>query len=107
MTLPQQIATIAILVAATALTRFLPFLVFRGKHTPGYIRYFSTVLPPAVFGMLVIYCVKDVDFASGVHGLPELAGIAATIALHCWKRRMLLSVMGGTVCYMVLVQTLF
>lgn len=107
MTLAQQIATIAILVAATALTRFLPFIVFRGKTTPAYIHYFSTVLPPAVFGMLVVYCVKDVDFASGFHGFPELVGILATILLHYWKRRMLLSVMGGTVCYMVLVQTVF
>lgn len=107
MTLWQQILTIAILACATALTRFLPFLVFRGKETPHYVRYFSRVLPPAVFGMLVVYCVKDVEFLGGNCGLPELIGIAVTTALHLWRRRMLLSIMGGTVCYMILVQTVF
>lgn len=107
MTLAQQIATIAILVFATALTRFLPFLVFRGRQTPAYVHYLSHVLPPAVFGMLVVYCVKDVDFLGGWHGLPELAGIAVTVVLHLWKRRMLLSILGGTVVYMLLVQTVF
>ncbi len=107
MTLSQQIITIAILVCATALTRFLPFLVFRGSRIPRWVDFFSHVLPPAVFGMLVVYCMKDVDFAGGFHGLPELAGIAVTVALRAWKRRMLLSIMGGTVCYMLLVQYVF
>lgn len=107
MTLSQQIATIAILVLATSLTRFLPFLLFRGKETPAYIHYLSHVLPPAVFGMLVVYCVKDVDFLGGYHGLPELIGIAVTVVLHLWKRKMLLSILGGTVVYMLLVQLVF
>jgi branched-subunit amino acid transport protein AzlD len=107
MTLSQQIATIAILVCATALTRFLPFLVFRGSRIPRWVDFFSHVLPPAVFGMLVVYCMKDVDFVGSFHGLPELAGIAVTVALHAWKRRMLLSIMGGTVGYMLLVQYVF
>lgn len=107
MTLAQQIATVAILVAGTALTRFLPFLVFRGKETPRTIQYLGTVLPPAVFGMLVVYCLKDVDFAGGWHGLPELIGIGVTVALHLWRRQMLLSIFGGTVAYMLLVQLVF
>ncbi len=107
MTTTQQIITILILIAGTSLTRFLPFWVFRGKRTPRYIQYLSTVLPSAVFGMLVIYCVKDVDFLGGLHGLPELIGIVVTAVLHVWKRQMLISILGGTVCYMLLVQYVF
>ena len=104
MTLTEQILTIAILAAATALTRFLPFAIFRGKKTPGSITYLSHVLPPAVFGMLVVYCLKDVDFTSGHYGVPELIGISVTCALHLWKRQMLFSILGGTVTYMLIVQ---
>lgn len=107
MTTTQQIITIATMVAATALTRFLPFLVFRGKQTPRYIHYLSHVLPPAVFGMLVVYCLKDVSFTSGHYGMPELAGIAITALLHAWKRQMLFSILGGTLVYMFLVQVVF
>ncbi|MGI6233540.1 MAG: branched-chain amino acid transporter permease [Prevotella sp.] len=107
MTTTQQILTIVILVFGTALTRFLPFLIFRGKDTPSYIHYLSGVLPPAVFGMLIIYCLKDVEFATGFHGLPELIGIAITAFLHLWKRNMLISIFGGTACYMLLVQFVF
>jgi branched-subunit amino acid transport protein AzlD len=107
MTLTEQILTVAVLVAATSLTRFLPFAIFRGKKTPHYITYLSRVLPPAVFGMLVVYCLKDVDFTSGYYGLPELLGIAVTCGLHLWKRQMLVSILGGTVAYMLLVQFVF
>lgn len=107
MTTAQQILTIAVMVLATALTRFVPFLIFRGKTTPAYIQYLSKVLPPAVFGMLVVYCLKDVQFTSGHYGLPELIGIAITALLHAWKRQMLISILGGTVAYMLLVQFVF
>ncbi len=108
MTLTQQIITIAVVVLGTMTTRFLPFLFFpAGKETPKYIRYLGNVLPAAVFGMLVIYCLKSVDFTAGTHGLPELIAIAATAGLHIWKRQMLLSIAGGTLCYMVLVQFIF
>jgi branched-subunit amino acid transport protein AzlD len=107
MTLTQQILTVVILAAGTALTRFLPFAVFRGKKTPTYITYLSKVLPPAVFGMLVVYCLKDVSFVGGHHGVPELLGIAVTCVLHYWKRQMLISILGGTVAYMLLVQFVF
>lgn len=107
MTLTQQIITIATMVVATASTRFVPFLIFRGKTTPRYIHYLSQVLPPAVFGMLVIYCLKDVQFTSGHFGIPELIGIAVTALLHAWKRQMLISILGGTAAYMLLVQTVF
>lgn len=95
------------MVVATASTRFIPFLIFRGKETPRYIHYLSNVLPPAVFGMLVIYCLKDVQFTSGHFGIPEMIGIAATALLHAWKRQMLISILGGTVVYMLLVQFIF
>ncbi len=108
MTLPQQILTVAAVVAGTMLTRFLPFLVFpSGRPTPKYVRYLGRVLPAAVFGMLVVYCLKDVSVFSGSHGLPEAVSIAVVVALHLWKRQMLLSIAGGTVCYMLLVQLVF
>lgn len=108
MTLAEQLITIGMVVLGTVLTRFLPFLVFpAGKPTPKYIRYLGKVLPAAVFGLLVIYCLKDVNFLGGNHGLPELISIAAVIVLHYRKRQMLLSIAGGTVLYMLLVQMVF
>lgn len=108
MTLTQQIITIGIIVLGTMTTRFLPFLVFpSGKPTPKYVQYLGKVLPSAVFGLLVVYCLKNVSVLSGSHGLPELISIALVVALHLWKRQMLLSIAGGTVCYMLLVQLVF
>lgn len=108
MTLIQQIITILMVVIGTIMTRFLSFLLFpAGKPTPKYIQYLGRVLPAAVFGLLVIYCLKDVSIFSGSHGLPELAAIVLVIVLYYWKRQMLLSIAGGTVCYMLLVQLLF
>lgn len=108
MTLPQQIITVAMVVLGTMVTRFLPFLIFpAGKQTPKYIQYLGKVLPCAVFGMLVVYSLKDVSIFAGSRGIPELISILAVIALHVWKRQMLLSIAGGTVCYMLLVQLVF
>ena len=108
MTLQQQIITIAMCVVGTMLTRFLPFLVFRSKRpTPRYIQYLGRVLPGAIFAMLIIYCLRDVSLLQGSHGLPELIAIAVTASLHLWKRQMLLSIAGGTICYMLLVQFIF
>lgn len=108
MTLTQQIITIALIVLATMLTRFLPFLVFPAdKPTPKYIQYLGKVLPSAVFGLLIIYCLKNVSILDGSHGIPELISIALVILLHLWKHQMLLSIAGGTVCYMLLVQLVF
>ncbi len=108
MTLPEEIITIALCALATMLTRFLPFLVFRSdKPAPKYICYLGKALPAAIFGMLVVYCLKNVELLSGSHGLPELFAILLVTVLHLWKRNMLLSIGGGTVCYMVLVQVLF
>lgn len=108
MTLIQQIITVGMVVLATILTRFLPFLVFpEGKPVPKYVRYLGKVLPPAVFGLLIIYCLKNVSIFSGSHGIPELISILLVVVLHLWKRQMLLSIAGGTICYMLLVQFVF
>ena len=94
MTLVQQIITVGVIVAGTMLTRFLPFLLFpAGKTTPKYIQYLGKVLPPAVFGLLVIYCLKNVQLFSGSHGFPELIAIVVVVVLHLWKRQMLLSLL--------------
>ena len=108
MSVTQQIITIAMVVLATMLTRFLPFIVFpSGKSTPKYIQYLGKVLPAAVFGLLVTYCLKNVDVMTGSRGLPELISIAVVTGLHLWKRNMLISIAGGTLCYMLLVQLVF
>lgn len=108
MTLEQRIITIAVIVLGTMSTRFLPFLLFPAdKPTPAYVRYLGRVLPPAVFGLLVVYGLKDVSLLSGSHGLPEAMAIAVVVGLHLWKRQTLLSIAAGTVCYMLLVQFVF
>lgn len=108
MTFPEQMITISAVSVGTLLTRFLPFLVFpAGKPTPKYIRYLGKVLAPAVFSLLIVYCLKDVSWLEGSHGIPEILGIAVIAALHLWKRQMLLSIAGGTIFYMLLVQFVF
>lgn len=108
MTLWQQAITIMTCVFGTMLTRFLPFLIFSSKRpTPKYIQYLGQVLPGAIFAMLVVYCLRNVTPLQYSYGLPELIAIAVTIGLHLWKRQMLLSIAGGTVCYMLLVQVVF
>ncbi len=108
MTLTEQILTIAAVVLGTMVTRFLPFLCFpAGKETPKYIQYLGKALPGAVFSMLVVYCLKHVTLTGGSHGLPEGLAIAVVAALHLWKGQMLLSIAGGTACYMLLVQLIF
>lgn len=95
-------------VLGTLITRFLPFIVFpAGKPTPKYIQFLGKFLPAAVFGLLVIYCLRNVSLVSGSHGIPELISIAVVIGMHLWKRQMLISIAGGTICYMLLVQLVF
>ena len=108
MTLLQQAITIAVCALATMLTRFLPFLLFSERRpTPKYVTYLGRALPAAIFAMLVVYCLRNVGVFTGSHGLPEAMAIAVTAALHLWKRQMLLSIAGGTLCYMLLVQLVF
>lgn len=108
MTLAEQIITVSMVVLGTLITRFLPFIVFpTGKPTPKYIQFLGKFLPAAVFGLLVIYCLRNVSLVSASHGIPELISIAVVIGLHLWKRQMLISIAGGTICYMLLVQLVF
>ncbi|MBQ4573974.1 MAG: AzlD domain-containing protein [Clostridia bacterium] len=91
----------------TAAIRFLPFLLFGERKTPAAITYLGRVLPYAIMGMLVVFCLKGVSVAAAPHGIPELVAIAVVVALHVWKRQTLVSIVGGTVCYMLLVQLVF
>lgn len=107
MTAVQSIITVAAVVAGTMITRFLPFIVFpEGRTPPAYISYLGKVLPYAVMGMLVVYCLKDAVFTQ-YHALPELIGIIFTAAVHRWRKNTLLSIASGTILYMVLVQNVF
>ncbi|MBR6526137.1 MAG: AzlD domain-containing protein [Clostridia bacterium] len=96
---------VAVISLFTALLRFLPFWVFRGKRAvPPVIRYLGNVLPCAVIAMLVVYCLKDVSLVSLSGCVPVLLSVIAVILLHVWKRSTLLSIIGGTACYMVLIR---
>ena len=105
----QFILTIAVCAAATMLTRFLPFLVFgsRGGKVPEVVEYLGHVLPAAIFGMLIVYCLKSVTPFAGSRGIPEAIALLVTVGLHKWKHETLLSVAGGTLCYVLLVQMVF
>ena len=108
MTLTQQMITVGRVGLGTMLTRFIPFIIFpAGKPTPKYIQYLGNVLPSAVFGLLIIYCLKNVSIFAGSHGIPEMLSIILVVLLHLWKRQMLLSIAGGTIFYMILVQFIF
>ena len=108
MSIAQQLIMLGMVVLGTMITRFLPFLIFpASKPTPKYIQYLGKVLPSAVLGLLVIYCLQQVNFLSGSYGIPELIGIGVVTILHYWKRNMLLSIAGGTIVYMLFVQFIF
>lgn len=104
MTLSEQIVTIGICAVATMFTRFLPFIIFSEKRKPPkIITYLGNVLPAAVYGLLVVYCLKSVSITQAPYGLPELAAIIVTVLVHLLKRNMLLSMAAGTIIYMILV----
>ena len=108
MTLTQEMLTVAAVVAGTMVTRFLPFIIFpANKKTPPAITFLGQMLPAAVMGLLVIYCFKDVSFLSGTHGIPELLATAVTVLLQVFVRNILLTIAGGTIFYMYLVQYVF
>ena len=103
-----SLAIVLVLSVVTILIRSLPFLIFpEGKETPQIVVYLSKVLPCAVMGMLIIYCLKEVTPLEYPYGLPEIIAIAATAGSYLWKRNTLLSILGGTVFYMILVQVIF
>ena len=94
---------IAVMAVVTMILRFLPFIVFN-KNTPAYISYLGKVLPAALIGMLVVYCLKDVSVIDSPHGIPELIAALSVVVLQAWKRNSLISILSGTVIYMLLVQ---
>ena len=106
--LTHDILVIIIVAAVTMLTRFLPFLLFPGnRKIPKPITFLSRVLPCSVTGMLVIYCLKDISLLSAPYGIPEFLSIALVAGTYIWKRNTLLSILLGTVCYMLLIQFVF
>ena len=99
---------VGVIALVTAAIRFLPFVVFRGEaDTPPLIEKLGRVLPYAIMGMLVVYCLKGMTFTSAPFGIPEIIAVAVTAGLHVWKRNTLISIICGTVCYMLLIQFLF
>ena len=105
-TVSHSALLVAVMSLVTILLRFLPFLVFR-KKVPPCITYLGRVLPPAIIGMLVTYCLKDTVITSAPFGLPELIAGVMVVLLQAWKRNALLSILCGTVVYMLLIQLVF
>ena len=106
--LTHDILVIIIVAAVTALIRFIPFILFPGnKKIPKAITFLSRVLPCAVMGMLVVYCLKGISLTSAPYGIPELISIFIVVLLYLWKRNTLISILFGTVCYMLLIQFVF
>ena len=104
----QTMVIILAVTLGTQITRWLPFLMFpENKQPPKVVLYLGRVLPPAMMGLLVVYCFKNVSWLSGSHGATELLAVAAVVILHLWKKNVLLSIAGGTALYMILVQAVF
>lgn len=97
---------VGVMAAVSALLRFLPFVVFR-KRTPPYVAYLGRVLPPAIIGMLVVYCLKGVTLTAAPYGLPELIACLTVAAVQLWRRSSLWSILAGTAVYLVLVNAVF
>lgn len=98
---------IVIMALVTMFLRFIPFLIFAGRSTPKFIQYLGTFLPYSIMGMLIVYCVKDISFRSAPYGLAELLAIFIVVIFHRLKRNTLLSIIAGTVSYMLLIQFVF
>ena len=103
----QSLLIIVICAGCTVLERALPFLIFRGRKVPDIISYLGRVLPMAIMATLVIFCIKDIHFTAAAGWVPYLIGIGFTAALHWFFKNALVSIAGGTICYMLLVQFVF
>ena len=101
------IAVIAVCAACTFFERAFPFLVFRGREVPAVVRDLGRTLPMDIMATLVVYCLRDLDFADAVSWVPQIIACAVTAALHLWRRSTLLSIAGGTLCCMLLTQFVF
>ena len=100
------IIAIAIMALVTFFLRVLPFLIFSKAKTPPFMEYLGRVLPYSIMAMLVVYCLGDISFISSPFGITELAAVALVAGLHIWKRNTLLSIVSGTVFYMILLAIL-
>lgn len=107
MTDNQVVISIVIMAVITIALRALPFLLFKGKTTPKWIDYLSRVLSYSVMGMLVVYCLKEISFSSAEGFIPELIAVAVVVLSYVWKKNTLLSIISGTVLYMIMVQFVF
>ena len=108
LTAGQAAAAIAVMAGVTFLTRVLPFLLFdRGESPPKIVLYLGRMLPPAVIAMLIIYCLRGISFSAPAGWAPQLIAVGTVVGLHLWKHNNLLSIFGGTILYMVLVQAVF
>lgn len=103
----RSVIMIAIIAVVTAFLRFVPFWIFRNRQTPKYISYLGKVLPYAIMGMLVVYCLKGANILAFPYGIPELLACLLVALTHVWKRNTLLSILIGTVAYMLMVQFIF
>lgn len=108
LSIPHTLIMILAVALGTQLTRWLPFLLLpEGKEVPKTVTYLGKLLPAAAMGLLVVYCLRSVSLSAPPHGIPEAAAILAVALLHWWRGNVLLSIAGGTVLYMALIQTVF
>ena len=108
LTSAQTLTIILAVAAGTQLTRWLPFVLFpENRKPPAWVTDLGQLLPTAMMGLLVVYCLRNVSWLAAPHGAPELIAIGAVAVLHLWRHNVLLSIAGGTVLYMVLVQAVF
>lgn len=98
------LSAIGIMAAVTYFLRVLPFVAFHNHETPGFVKYLGTYLPYSAMAMLVVYCLKDMDFAGATHAIPEVISVLVVVLLHIWKKNTVLSVITGTLCYMILIR---
>lgn len=103
----QAVAAIAVMAVITAALRIFPFLIFRGGRTPAVVTYLGRVLPYSIMGMLVVYCLRDTNIHQPGSYVPYIISCAVVVLSYIWKRNSLLSIVGGTACYMILVQAVF
>ena len=104
----ESLLIILIIAAITFALRAVPFILFcRTGETPKVITYLGNTLPPAVMGMLIIYCLRNTSVLNAPFGIPELIAVVTVATLHLWRKNNLLSILGGTVLYMVMVQFVF
>ncbi len=106
--IPQLFLFFGVVVLGTQLTRVLPFLIFpENKEIPKYVKYLADILPFTIIGMLVVYCLKDVSLVQPPYAIPEAISLLVIALLHVWKKNTLLSIGGGSLLYMMLVQYVF